>query len=448
MGTHEHNDGQMKFSYEFKPVGQGLFSIGCIRADDDTPPKFLWVYDCGTASSPILVQSGIDALQEEALGRNRIDLLTLSHFDNDHISGVCELLRRFEIGTLVLPYAPLDQRLVALFQGNDGAANDPVVAFHLNPIAYLLDQEGPGIDHILFVPPSGDEGPPYSEEALGPQDTPQEAHPQIAFESLGTEGNLDMASLVNTATPSDRTTVEFLRPGSSINVPTCAWEFIPYNADPSIPLTEYFSDQVDMLRRNLLEGQTDGSRGDALNQLKNAYDFHFGSSSKRRNAISLFLYAGPIYSSWKDCQLLTVQSDLPNSPARWKGWAIAMLYYCNLQGQFAPASSGRCGIIYSGDGYLDTIERTQRLIDYLDKQRVKKNAIFQVMHHGASDNWHKGVASALTPLASVFSSDPNRSQSGHPHASVLRDFWNFGAVQVDKERGFTADGVLVQQLPH
>lgn len=64
------------------------------------------------------------------------------------------------------------------------------------------------------------------------------------------------------------------------------------------------------------------------------------------------------------------------------------------------------------------------------------------MHHGAEANWHQGVAAAISPLFSVFSSDPERKKWKHPHAPVLRDFWRYGAVQVDKHADFTASGYL------
>jgi len=75
-------------------------------------------------------------------------------------------------------------------------------------------------------------------------------------------------------------------------------------------------------------------------------------------------------------------------------------------------------------------------------ERIERVAVFLVMHHGAERNWQKGVAEAMAPLFSVFSSDPNRKQWGHPHGAVLRDFWRHGPVQVDKSQGFYFGGFL------
>lgn len=75
---------------------------------------------------------------------------------------------------------------------------------------------------------------------------------------------------------------------------------------------------------------------------------------------------------------------------------------------------------------------------------MARTALFQVMHHGSRHNWHKGVAAKIAPDVSIFSSDTGHRRFGHPHAEVLRDFWGFGAVQVDRYRSYHLAGWLVQ----
>jgi beta-lactamase superfamily II metal-dependent hydrolase len=75
-------------------------------------------------------------------------------------------------------------------------------------------------------------------------------------------------------------------------------------------------------------------------------------------------------------------------------------------------------------------------------RRIFWIGVFQVMHHGAEGNWHQGVAKSISPIFSVFSSDPERRRWKHPHASVLRDFWAYRAVQIDKVSGFSIDGFV------
>ena len=141
------------FSYRFHPVGQGLFASGYLMKTGEHQPDFSWVYDCGSSSSSKLVADGIVRLEKEIGDHGQIDLLVLSHFHKDHINGVCRLLKKFKVGTLMLPYMPLAQRLVVAFEAGSGSPGAAQTAFYLNPVAFLLAQDGPGIGRILFVPP-------------------------------------------------------------------------------------------------------------------------------------------------------------------------------------------------------------------------------------------------------------------------------------------------------
>lgn len=179
----------------------------------------------------------------------------------------------------------------------------------------------------------------------------------------------------------------------------------------------------------LLAGHSKRSRNNALRKLKNIYDAQFGRTSEERNAISLFLYGGPIYASW-DC---THIFDIHRTAAFSISW-----HRSHEEGE----SDVRSSILYSGDGYLDTPERLSRMTTFLRPQRVDSIAVFQVMHHGAKPNWHRGVAGAIQPVYSIFSSDPGRKNWHHPDESVLRDFWPYGATQVDKVNSAGVGGQL------
>jgi len=430
-----------RFSYHFYPVGQGLFSTGSIRKHGERKSRFLWVYDCGTSSSKSLVENGIMRLNHFAGDQKRIDLLTLSHFDQDHISGVVSLLKDFKIGTLLLPYMPLAERLVLAFDGGSGGMDDPLFDFYLNPVAFLLAQDGPGVGRILFVPPSGNEGPAYPGDQPSPQELGPDDEPKVQFDQDKPK-DADDAGLLVQAAQQKNTSVEFLRPGSRITLATALWEFIPYNDDPQEEISSSFIQQVEAERANLLSADVVSTRNTSLKKIKKTYDAHLGEDSEERNVISLFLYSGPIYSSWKACWLTEGRSLAWIQASQWHRWPLPDMHAWDLRESSGRLSLPRCSILYSGDGYLDTNNRLQKLIKYLNKRRVRRIGVFQVMHHGAEANWHQGTAEAIAPLFSVFSSDPERKRWKHPHAPVLKDFWRFGAVQVDKTANFTASGYL------
>lgn len=432
---------QITFTYHFYPVGQGLFSTGSLCLKDANEPDFLWVYDCGTLSPQTLLDPSIRKLEHCAGKRNRIDLLVLSHFDRDHISGVCRLLQKFKVGTLMLPYMPLAQRLLIAFEQKIESFGNPLFAFFLNPVEYLSNQEIRGIEYILFVPPSS-EAPPVDIEAvpsspsLGPENGPT-----IRFVPEEVQDPDEVKSLVD-AGKSQSIRIEFTKPGTRITVDEYYWEFVPYNDDPPKVITDAFTDQVAKERANLLMYPSDETRNDSLEKLKNIYKSQFGENSKTCNLISLFLYSGPVFEVKSQCFLVWCKSTTWYPYLARHEWPFPLIHEWNLSRHQREQCLTKCSTLYTGDGYLKSRKKLDKLVRYLNRRRVRDVGVFQVMHHGAKTNWHQGVAGEIAPLFSVFSSDPDRKGWNHPHAEVLRDFWPYGAVQVDKDFDFTVTGIL------
>ena len=96
------------------PVGQGFFSSQQILYGDK---KFTCVYDCGSVSEKgdCLLVKYMDDLKKTT---NTIDLLVLSHFDADHINGVKNLLIKFNIKKIVIPYLNTFEKLLFLLGKN------------------------------------------------------------------------------------------------------------------------------------------------------------------------------------------------------------------------------------------------------------------------------------------------------------------------------------------
>ncbi|MCX7047075.1 MAG: hypothetical protein NTX50_16505 [Candidatus Sumerlaeota bacterium] len=416
------------FHYQFFPVGQGLFAYGDIVDEPNEKCRFQWVYDCGTSSSQDMIDSGISKIERQYEDRKCIDLLAISHFDKDHISGICKLIGRFKnIGTLMLPYMPLEQRLIHAYKENTGL-DDPDMSFFINPVRYLTSLGDNRIGRILFVPPSGNEGPSMS-GGMPPSPDLSEDNFNIDFQS----GEPPEKNEFGSTSESGKSSVNYLKKGSAISI-SKYWEFIAYNDDPEDEIPESFREKVKAESSNLLrEGIPNSQRNQTLKELKNIYDSQFGGKSEQRNAISLFLYAGPIYSNQGFYTLGRCSFELCEFPFRFPHRHWHHLW---------PVSLGACSILYTGDGFLDTTNKLSRLVNFLSQARIDRTGVFQVMHHGAKRNWHKGVAEAIKPIVSVFSSDPHHKKLGHPHAEVLRDFWPYCPVRVDKREGHWISGLF------
>lgn len=407
------------------PVGQGLYSSGLIRTASGA--SFNWVYDCGTASSLSFIDKAVakDQVLRDNAGATKIDLAVLSHFDKDHINGFTRLVATSSIERLLLPYLPLWKRLVlAIMEGI--ATEDPEFLFFLNPTAYLRAIEGAQITDIVFVPPS--EPDDAAEETEEP-DLPLPPEGEDGLREWPPIGSLKAETAAPPPDTSGDPAVEvaekgtepvFLARGGRILSPGF-WEFVPYNDAEKASLADAsFVAKAQPLLDTLKDDEN--GRKQAFKDLKSLYEATFGSSDEDKNTISLFLYSGPLG------RRLELGNVLASHQVE------------------RPAIYRRFAQIHTGDATLNDVKSAYytRFRDFFIKnKRLEKLGPFQVMHHGSRFQWHDGIARKLRPTVSIFSSDPLRNPFYHPHMEVLRDFWLYHPVQVDKVTGFQLAGRIM-----
>lgn len=387
--------------FGFAPIGQGLFSCGAVGHFLD-PQSFRWVYDCGTVSKRYHLWNAVDHLHRCWSGgalRPRIDLVAISHFDQDHVNGLETLLARFDVQRLLIPYLPLWQRVAAQSQQTRYQSHaarqlalDPVATIAAMPFRPREIVLVPGVQERPTEPPlAPDAVPPHSDPDLGEllidywQEDGQIPDPELRREAANPRGML----------------VRALRPGGRLWLAN-RWEFIPYNdATLAQVPTAAFLAQVNAARTSLLHATTRAQRKASLKRLIRAYDREFGDDAGPRNRISLFLYAGTICNPVK---VLLAAQTVKN---RCTSTTIAF--------------GERAAVQYTGDGYLDNGARLHELAAHFGQQRLDAATCFQVMHHGAQGNWCPDVPAVIQPSFSVFSSDPSHKDR-HPHAKVKRSF--------------------------
>ncbi|WP_342658271.1 hypothetical protein NPJ82_02700 [Sphingomonas sp. NY01] len=427
---------ELAFGYRFHPVGQGLFCSGHLTRPGQ--PAFRWVYDCGTdggSRSPARakhVRDEIDRLRID-IETDRLDLVTLSHFDEDHLSGMLDLLATFRVGTLLLPHlTPWERLIVALSE--EAAVGSDLLEFLMAPTAFLLARAEGRIDQILLVPASGDDG-----EALPPAippDAPMRGEepgglPHILIKDHVPDGEDQADGLAADEGLADPR-ISVLHRGGYILV-AHAWEFVPYNDCRLETLaTTSFKDAARPLAHELTHAAEEEDRKTALEKLTELYDETFKSSGskeispRRRNEISLFLYAGPI----GQVELRSATVTIPRHRMGPSAGEVPRYWL----------HTDRFGQMLTGDGFLHTAKQVgdfERFYHVGD--RMMRGAIFQVMHHGSAANWKTGVAGLVEPVASLFCSDPLGRHS-HPSGAVLADFASYHPVQVDGEHGWRLVG--------
>lgn len=74
----------------FHAVGNGTFFTSKIRGIDGS--EFNWGYDCGSTSENT-INKIIDSSYLEFNDGDSIDMMVISHFDDDHVNGLLTLLK-------------------------------------------------------------------------------------------------------------------------------------------------------------------------------------------------------------------------------------------------------------------------------------------------------------------------------------------------------------------
>ena len=104
---------QMRMVRTIHPVGQGAFYSERF-VDSDGKTVFLAVYDCGSTNRKKLNYEIEGYFHEDDV----IDLLFISHLDNDHVNGVQKLLeRQVPVKHLVLPFMDNNTKSLYLLAG-------------------------------------------------------------------------------------------------------------------------------------------------------------------------------------------------------------------------------------------------------------------------------------------------------------------------------------------
>lgn len=412
--------------HSFLPVGQGIFSTGGIHSDAWGGRVFNWVYDCGSVKENLnILNLEIDRIKMFSTfqfdnERPKLNVVFISHFDTDHISGLIKLLNNFDVDTLVIPYIPTWKRIVLTITSS--SFNDlNFQHFMTNPLSFIESIESCHVRKVIFVPPSDKTAPDDNDDLFdGPSQRLEDSPILEADETNDLPEDLDILVSVR----SSRIAVTTLQPGGRL-VLNRFWEFVPYN-EPTLKVkaTPHFRVAAKNYSNTLIQTNDPSIRTKTLLSLKRLYERTFGSSSRKKNEISLFLYSGPTgrrTPSWKkgiEFSRLKL-FDYPCS-----------IDYCDLCTISFEQTSYTCSILYTGDGYLSSKERVRKLRDFFGEKRLENLDIFQVMHHGSHDNWKKGIAAQFTPNESIFCADPNYKYK-HPNKDVMSDFSLYNPVTVN-----------------
>lgn len=388
------NMGGIYFNEVQFPVGQGGFHMGWLRYHgfqlDIDPfvgtPQFAWAYDCGSDQPSAL------NTQIQSIAGARIDMLFLSHLDNDHVAGVDKLLLAASgVEEVVLPYLGDTEWALHLASGaSSGALSGTFADVAADPAGWFGAR---GVRRITYVESDGDEDEggvapdpvePSGEGRAGPDREPMK--PKWSRTSPSPTAAAAIASSASEINRVPKGAVASIAAsGANIN-----WVLSPYAFRPSAAKLAAFNTE---LAKRFAPGLSAKDYADAARtktgraDLRTCYDLVW----KTHNLHSMALYAGPAVP--------------PGDKLRCTVW----------QGNFLRRVIPP-GWLSTGDFDLSVKKRREKFLRYYDRYA---GMVGQLMlpHHGSDHSFDASVLAKFPDLVFAIAAVGTNGH-GHPGPCV------------------------------
>lgn len=388
------------FTRTFHPVGQGVFYTEIHWTNGH---QFRVVYDCGSAKSQDWLRQRI----ESGIGKNpTVDLLFISHFDKDHISGIKFLNPK----TIVIPFFS-DEELILLDLHNLVYRT----AIQTDFIRNLRSQFNGRLIEIL----------PMLEE--------------MRIEGL--ERPVDIEEIPGSA---DNRFQSGTVLGPSRQFPN--WIYIPFNPNLNQRIFQNF--KTALLDAGLDFGKLKNHESDYvvshLKEIKKAF-----KKVGKLNDHSMLVYSGPLPGSWG-------WNHVREYPRYRCGYCDYCDYCDRLDCNRRPAAMFTGDILLkvktgNGNGVLN------RVYSAMPEELISYISTIQVPHHGSIHNYHADLKSyydqttgpvAFEPPMTYVISAGESNTFGHPSWWVIGDLMECGChrnIRIVSENPISG---LVQDLDY
>lgn len=392
----------------FHSVGNGTFKTGLIFNCYDEN-VFKWVYDCGSTSFSTLDRI-LKKITTLSCWHNYIDMLVLSHFDNDHVNGVEELLKHNHIKSLVLPYSEWTQSVREISVLGKKGTSPSTALLQLNPLQWLASRNfDVHVDEVVLIQ-GGSDRPPTTLGEDNPDPRPDDFQRDDDSKMLG-----DDYFTFNEPSVHGTMKIKTIRHDRPMQATKNDFEFVFFNAEKDFSelgliirrgkqwhakksgmlLSDVKADIHNTIMSINLHNPLSAMPLDWRKTLKKCYEKHFGHTSQAKNNISLCMYAAPVQM---DTSEFWVNSNLNVCPST-----------------LFPTS--RLATLCTGDIHL-TPEVISDLRSHLGAQRWDKIGLIQVPHHGSQHSWKVGNAALLAPAQFLHCASGTKH---HPHPMVIKD---------------------------
>lgn len=393
-------DDLFHFCHYFHPAGHGTFFTGHIRKSQipGTEDDFTWVYDCGS-KRPSHLRGLIEGPQ--ANFTKPIDIVCISHFDSDHVCGLELLLKTARARVLVLPYISLEARLRLASQVKEKqTAAHQVAAFAIDPSKYLMERGlGDRFDRIVLV-----RGQVGRDRATGAD---EQFNDLDVFEGNDYLAQIPISPLQGSYGYQASERINMAAHGNPWKLGG-VYEIVFYNTALVDEVTTISKISLNMVAKEIeaiVEKyelcSSDIPKAGWLLEIKKCYLKHFGTSSKRKNDISLCALGSPlIQGKISECKLFPRDTICKKLDVR---------------------TCENVAILLTGDISLDQQELAA-LKQHVGSTRWEQVRVMQIPHHGSQHSWEPGLSALCTQEYSVVCAPPKSAY--HPHKAVMDDLKN------------------------
>jgi hypothetical protein len=406
----------LKCTRRLHTVGQGLFCTGVVSLGD---ASFHHVYDCGSVNHVPLTEA-VNGYTGSA-SPEWVGALFVSHLDNDHVSGLDQLLAKVKVETVFLPYLTPAERLMVVARGLAGDdVSGNLVLCAGDPARWFLDR---GVDQVVFVdgddrldgptpnlptdPPTAPAGPEGVEKILLGQEVflTRVDDPLVATqrEVYRIPHTLPIVLRTNTGVLLNWLFLTFVHPESDR---VHAFRTRLRAAFPNLPTDRLTSQAFAPAVLEILASR--GTRRDFADC--------YGATGGKRNLTSMSLYSGPIMSKGSACSVHSVRAGdrAEFEKALTSLDAGSNLYDGFIKGE-SKSDSLECGLIATGDANLRSAPRRKAFLRHY--QRVSSlTAVLVLPHHGSVHNFDEELLLPNLRFAVVSARSSSRH---HPHKDVV-----------------------------
>ncbi|NEU62694.1 MBL fold metallo-hydrolase [Paenibacillus sp. ALJ109b] len=404
----------MKVNFKVEPIGQGLFYNGNIN-------NSIIVYDCGSNNINKLKEM-ISEFELRCNG-NKIDVLMISHFHEDHINGIELLLSKFEVDTVILPYISNVEKALLLAKPNYGKSQYSLEML-IDPVRFFLSEERRVQRVVLIAPGSGT-------TSIDNEDFQIDNNDNNVFNLVSIKEDSDLIEKLTVDTyygeQLNRKKL-FVLKHDQYMILRNIWKFKFFNLKTESTVLDKFEAEITSILEldNIKELNKQLKDESVREQIAECYASCFNKRGAKFNDTSLVVYHEPIrsdhikiYSYVEGCATLVNNEDL---------FGFTWFHNHNLSTSFT-------GQMLCGDICLNKQDNYDEWKKHYNKEL--HNISFMLLpHHGSKHNWNNKIVSDCHNLDWYLASAGFSNKYSHPSMQIVNEL-------VSKNKSFINGNELV-----